>query len=137
MHPDDAGDRKHLNAALVADDIPFAIWLLEQQAKVSNCDLADKKVLGALTKIIQSRPELIASQLDSLNDEQRRLLEPLLSKSINAPAEADHYELPELLRAGGWPIPVPSRTPVVVGKVVLSAREGRLAWKDGSRNNCC
>lgn len=133
LHPDDAGGKKHLNAALAADDMPFAIWLLEQQAQVSNCDLADKKVLAALSKIIRSRPELIASQLDSLDADQRILLEPLLSKSINAPAEADRNELPELLGEGGWPIPVPSRTPVVVGKVELSALEGRLVWKDGEQ----
>ncbi len=133
LHPDDAGDKKHLNAALVADDIPFAIWLLEKQAQISNSDLADKKVFAALTKIIRSRPELIFAQLDSLNDEHHRLLEPLLSKSINAPAEADHNELPEVLREDGWPIPVPSRNPVVASKVVLPDVHARLVWKDGEQ----
>ena len=129
LHPDDAGEKKHLNTALVADDVPFAIWLLERQAKISNCDLADKKVLAAVSKIIRSRPELIASQLDSLDDEHRSLLQLLLSKSINAPAEADHNELPELLREGGWPIAVTSRSLVVANKVVLPERNATLVWK--------
>lgn len=133
LHPDDSGDRRYLNAALAADDIPFAIWLLEQQAQVSNCDLADKKVIAALSKIIRSRPELIASQLDSLDADQRSLLEPLLNKSINAPAEADHNELPNLLREGGWPIPVPPRTQIMVSKVVLPEREDRLVWRDSEQ----
>lgn len=133
LHPDDAGNKKHLNAALVADDIPFAIWLLEMQAQISNSDLADKKVFAALTKIIRSRPELIFAQLDSLNEEHHRLLEPLLSKSINAPAEANHNELPEVLREGGWPIPIPSRTPLVVNKVVQPECESRTVWREGEQ----
>lgn len=133
LHPDDSGDKKHLNDSLAADDIPFAIWLIEQQAQVSKCDLANKKVLAALSKIIRSRPELVSSQLFSLDAEQRSLLEPLLNKSINAPAEADRNELPQLLREDGWPIAVGSRSPLLASKVALPNVPARLVWTDGEQ----
>ena len=70
-----------LNDALAEDSLSFAVWLLEHKASIAACDLTNKDVIQSLTKVIQSRPELVADQVDSLSDEQQKLIAPLMNES--------------------------------------------------------
>jgi hypothetical protein len=70
------------------------------------------------------------SQAKGLGSVEKSLAPAGSQDEQHGQSEAEQEELPEVLRYGGWPVIAASRTPVVVGKVILPERLGRLVWKD-------